>query len=199
MSLLYRFKSEKDRRLRSITAQLSDAGVTANEVTALGICLAIGSGLLAYSNHLYAAIIFFGASAGCDAVDGSLARASTKKTEFGLYFDGIADRFSELFLVTGAVLGAHVPLSAFVVVGGAFVLLLARVYGHVHKWGAIATTFGRPERLVLLVAGILSPAPMNMLLFFAAGISCVFASVQILMRACTRGAAVSGSLISDLN
>ena len=82
--------------------------------------------LLAYYDHLYAGLTFFAASAACDAVDGSIARASNRATEFGLYFDGVADRFSELFFVIGAVLGAHVPLSAFIVVRGAFALLLAR-------------------------------------------------------------------------
>ncbi len=80
----------------------------------------------------------------CDALDGSLARASNKRTEFGLYFYGIADRFSELFFVIGAVLGANVPPSAFVVVEGAFTLLFARAYSHAQKCGTTPTTFGRP-------------------------------------------------------
>ncbi len=124
--LACRFKPLKDSYLSSITAQLDGAGFTANEVTALGLCLALGAGLLAYYGHLYAGLALFAASAVCDALDGSLARASKTGTEFGLYFDGVADRFSELFFVVGAVLGAHVPSSAFVVVGGGFALLLAR-------------------------------------------------------------------------
>ena len=180
MSLLYRFKPQKDKYLRSIAARLGGAGITANEVTALGLCLALGSGLLAYRGHLYAGLGFFAASAVCDALDGSLARASNKQTEFGLYFDGIADRFSELFFVIGAVLGANVPPSAFVVVGGAFALLFVRAYGHEQKWGATPTTFGRPERLAFLIVGVLCPTPINTLLFVAAGLCCVFSCAQIL-------------------
>jgi phosphatidylglycerophosphate synthase len=180
MSLLYRFKPQKDSYLRSIAARLGGAGITANEVTVLGLCLALASGLLAYRGHLYAGLGFFAASAVCDALDGSLARASNKQTEFGLYFDGIADRFSELFFVIGAVLGANVPLSAFVVVGGAFALLSVRAYGHEQKWGTTTTTFGRPERLAFLIVGILCPTPINTLLFVAAGLCCIFSSAQIL-------------------
>jgi phosphatidylglycerophosphate synthase len=182
MSLLYRFKPQKDSYLRSITARLGGAGITANEVTALGLCLALVSGLLAYRGHLYLGIVCFAASAVCDALDGSLARASNKRTEFGLYFDGIADRFSELFFVLGAVLGANVPPSAFIVIGGAFMLLFARAYGHMQKWGAKPTAFGRPERLTLLVAGILCSNPIDTLLFVAAGLCCVFSSAQILVH-----------------
>jgi phosphatidylglycerophosphate synthase len=94
---------------------------------------------------------FFVASAACDALDGPLARALDRATEFGLYFDGVADRSSALFFVIGAALGAHVPPSAFIVVGAAFALLLARAYGHRHHWGTVRTTFGRPERLALNV------------------------------------------------
>jgi len=185
MSFLYRFKPQKDRYLSSIVAQLSSSRVTANEVTALGLCLALGSGLVAYYSHFYAGLALFFASAVCDALDGSLARVSKSRTEFGLYFDGVADRFSELFFVTGAVLGAHVPPSAFIVVGGSFILLFARVYGRAHQWDAVPTTFGRPERLALLVAGTLCPAPINTLLFVGAGLCCVFSSIQILGRGIT--------------
>jgi CDP-diacylglycerol---glycerol-3-phosphate 3-phosphatidyltransferase len=125
------------------------------------------------------------ASALCDALDGSLARISTMGTEYGLYFDGVTDRFSELLFVSGAVLGEQVPSSAFIVVGGSFALLLARIYGHVIQRGAVSTTFGRPERLALLLAGILCPAPINTLLFTIAGLCCVFSSVQILARGFT--------------
>ena len=159
--------------------------VTANEVTALGLCLALVAGLLVYCGYLYAGLTLFVASAACDALDGSLARASGRATEFGLYFDGVADRFSELFFVIGAVLGAQVPPSAFFVVGGAFTLLLARAYGHRHRWGTVPTTFGRPERLTLLVVGVLCPTPINTVLFVVAGLCCVFSSAQILARGIT--------------
>jgi CDP-diacylglycerol---glycerol-3-phosphate 3-phosphatidyltransferase len=185
MSLFYRFKPQKDSYLRAIDVQLDHAGITANGVTALGLCLALGAGLLAYYGHLYAGLTFFVASAACDALDGSLARALDRATEFGLYFDGVADRFSELFFVIGAVLGAHVPPSAFIVVGGAFALLLARAYGHRHHWGTVRTTFGRPERFPLLIVGVLCPTPINTVLFVAAGLSCVFSSAQIFARGIT--------------
>jgi phosphatidylglycerophosphate synthase len=182
MSLLYRFKPQKDSYVRPFVMQLRDAGVTANEVTALGLCLALGAGVLAYYDHLYAGLVLFVASASCDALDGSLARAARKSTAFGLYFDGVADRLAELFFIIGAVAGKDVPPSAFIVVAGAFLLLAARAYGHIRGWGTSSTTFGRPERLALLITGILCPDPINTLLFVASGVCCVFSSVQILTQ-----------------
>jgi phosphatidylglycerophosphate synthase len=181
MSLFYRYKPHKDTILLYVVTRLDRAGVTPNQITALGLCLAFSSGLAALRGHLYTGIILFAIAAFCDVLDGSVARGANRATEFGLYFDGISDRFSELFFVVGAVLGAGVPPSAFLVIGGAFTLLFARVYGRTHGRGSVFTTFGRPERLALLIAGALSPAPLNTVLFVAAALCCVVSSAQILV------------------
>jgi CDP-diacylglycerol--glycerol-3-phosphate 3-phosphatidyltransferase len=177
---LYRYKPHKDTVLLSVATRLDRAGVTPNQITALGLCFAFSSGLAALRGHLYTGIILFAIAAFFDVLDGSVARGANRSTEFGLYFDGIADRFSELFFVVGAVFGAGVPPSAFFVIGGAFTLLFARVYGRAHGRGPVFTMFGRPERLALLVVGILSPAPLNTVLFVAAALCCVISSAQIL-------------------
>ncbi len=182
MSLLYRFKPQKDRYLTVLAVHLASVGVTANEVTALGLCLALGAGIAAYNGLLYSGMALFVASALCDVLDGSLARTARKRTEFGLYFDGVADRFSEFFFVVGVVLGARVSSSASIVVAGAFLLLFARIYGYKKRCGPIPTTFGRPERLVFLVGGILCPAPLSTLLFVTAGLCCIVSAVQIVAR-----------------
>jgi archaetidylinositol phosphate synthase len=183
MSLLYRLKPQKDAYVKLVAIRLTSFGITANKITAFGLCLALCAGFVAYGGYLYAALVLFSCSALCDALDGSLARISSEQTEFGLYFDGVADRISELFFVGGVVLGARVPASAFAVVGGAFVLLFARVYGHTKNCGTVATTFGRPERLVLLVVAILCPPPLDAILFATAALGCVVSSTQIVTRA----------------
>jgi phosphatidylglycerophosphate synthase len=185
MSLLYRLKPQKDIYLKLVAIRLTSFGITANKITAFGLCLALCAGFVAHGGYLYAALVLFGCSALCDALDGSLARVSSEQTEFGLYFDGVADRFSELFFVGGAVLGAHAPASAFAVVGGAFVLLFARVYGHTRNCGTVPTAFGRPERLLLLVVAILCPPPLDAILFVAAGLGCVVSAAQIVARTTT--------------
>jgi phosphatidylglycerophosphate synthase len=190
MSLLYRFKPHKDTVLVSVATRLDRAGVTPNQITALGLCLAFSSGLAALRGHLYAGITLFAVAAFCDVLDGSVARGANRATEFGLYFDGISDRFSELFFVAGVVLGAGVPPSAFFVIGGAFMLLFARVYARTHGRGTVSTTFGRPERLALLIAGILCPAPLNTVLFVAAALCSVISSAQILALGRSRRAKI---------
>jgi phosphatidylglycerophosphate synthase len=114
-----------------------------------------------------------------DAVDGSFARACGLSTEFGRYFDSLCDRLSELVFVAGAVIGG-VSSSAFAVLAGSLFLMASRIYNHRKGLNSNAALFGRPERLALLIAGLLSPAPYNTALFLAAGFLCLVSSGQIL-------------------
>ena len=180
MSMLYAYKPLKDEILRSASCRLQAAGVTPNMVTAAGLLLSVCAGALAFSGHLYAGIALFIGGACLDAVDGSLARASGLNSEFGRYFDSICDRLSELVFVSGAVIGGA-PISAFIVVIGSFVLLASRIYNHRKGLNSNAAMFGRPERLTLLVAGLLAPAPYNLILFMITGFLCLVSSAQVVV------------------
>ncbi|WP_424359833.1 CDP-alcohol phosphatidyltransferase family protein [Methanocella sp. MCL-LM] len=182
MSLLYRYKPQKDALLRSASQALLEAGVTPNMVTAAGLALSAAGGIVAMSGHLHAGIAIFLTGAFLDALDGSLARCTGRCTEFGKYFDSFSDRCSELLFVAGAVIGG-VPASAFAVVAGSLALLATRVYNHRKGLNSNAAMFGRPERLALLVAGLLAPAPFNTVLFAVAGFFCIVSSAQALASA----------------
>ncbi|MGA9141433.1 MAG: CDP-alcohol phosphatidyltransferase family protein, partial [Methanocella sp.] len=56
----------------------------------------------------------------------------------------------------------------------------SRIYNHRKGLNSNAAMFGRPERLALLIAGLLSPAPYNTVLFLVAGFLCLISSGQIL-------------------
>jgi CDP-diacylglycerol---glycerol-3-phosphate 3-phosphatidyltransferase len=179
MSMLYTFKPMKDSVLQPLSRLLLAAGITPNMVTAGGLILSAAAGLAALTGHLYAGIALFLAGACLDAFDGSFARACGLTSEFGRYFDSISDRCSELLFVAGAVAGG-VPASALAVVAGSFVLLASRVYNHRKGLNSDAAMFGRPERLAILILGLLAPAPYNIVLFAIACALCLVSTVQIL-------------------
>ena len=178
MSLLYVFKPHKDRVLGPVSGILHRAGVTPNMVTSAGLLLSVIAGLFAASGQLYAGIAVFLAGACMDTLDGSLARTGGKSTEFGRYFDSVCDRLSELAFVAGAVLGGA-PVTAFIVLGGSYTLLASRIYNHRKGLNSNAAMFGRPERLGLLIAGLLAPAPYNLGFFTTAGLLCVISAVMV--------------------
>lgn len=179
MSRLYALKPEKDRLLGGLSRALCAAGVTPNMVTATGFLLSVAAGLLAMAGHLDTGILVFLLAAGLDAVDGSLARSCGLASEFGRYFDSACDRLSEIAFCAGAVLGGA-PSSVFIVVAGSLLLFASRVYRHLKGLDSNAATFGRPERLGLLVVGLLCPAPLDTLVFIVAGFLCLVSSVQAL-------------------
>lgn len=187
MSMLYAYKPLKDRALYPVCHILLALGVTPNAVTATGLIMSLIAGLLAASGHLYMAIMIFAACACLDALDGSMARAHGISTEFGRYFDSISDRLSELALVAGAVIGGA-PAEAYIVVAGSYLLLASRIYNHRRGMNSDAALFGRPERLTLLVAGLMAPAPYGLALFAIAGLLCVV-SFALVMTSGMRGVA----------
>ncbi len=186
LSLLYVLKPQKDRALCSASHILLAMGTTPNMVTAAGLLMSVTAGLLAASGHLYAGISFFIIGACLDAVDGSFARACGLSSEFGRYFDSMCDRLSELVFITGAVVGG-VPSSAFTVIAGSLFLLASRIYNHRKGLSSDAAMFGRPERLTLLIAGLLSPAPYDTALFLVAGFLCLVSSTQALASCIVAG------------
>lgn len=191
MSILYILKPQKDRALRPVSLALGKAGVTPDMVTACGLFLSVAAGLLALTGYLYAGIVVFLAGACLDAVDGSLARACGRCTEFGRYFDSVCDRLSELAFVAGAVAGGA-PAAAFLVIVGSYVLLLARIYNHRKGLDSNAATFGRPGRLALLVAGLLVPEPCGTVLFAIAGLLGVVSALQVILSGLRRSETSEG-------
>ncbi|MGA9139229.1 MAG: CDP-alcohol phosphatidyltransferase family protein, partial [Methanocella sp.] len=164
MSMLYALKPQKDRTLQSVSHVLMALGVTPNMVTAAGLSMSVIAALLAASGHLYAGILFFIVGACMDALDGSFARACGLTSEFGRYFDSVCDRLSEIVFIAGAVVGG-VSSSTIAVIAGSLLLMASRIYNHRKGLNSNAAMFGRPERLALLIAGLLSPAPYNTVLF----------------------------------
>lgn len=179
MSFLYAYKPLKDRMLCPLSRALVAAGLTPNVITALGLLICTAAGIAALYGHLYAGIALFVFGACFDALDGSVARVSGKCSEFGRYFDSISDRLSELLFVAGAVLGGA-PSEALMVVAGSFMLLGSRIYNHKKGFDSNAALFGRPERLMLLMTGLVLPHSVNSLLFAAAFMLCIVSSVHAL-------------------
>lgn len=192
MSWLYGFKPQKDRALYSASHILLAAGVTPNMVTAAGLIMSVVAGLFALSGHIYMGISLFVMGACLDAMDGSFARSCGLSSEFGRYFDSVCDRLSELAFVAGAIVGGA-PVTAFIVIGGSYILLAARIYNHKKGLSSDAAMFGRPERMALLVTGLLSPAPYNSMLFMAAGLLCLISSAQALFSSIRAEKHIGGS------
>jgi CDP-diacylglycerol--glycerol-3-phosphate 3-phosphatidyltransferase len=77
------------------------AKVKANWLTTAGFIFGLGAGVLFATNHFFWGGLVALLSAICDAIDGSLARRSGNATKFGMFYDSVLDRYSELAMFIG--------------------------------------------------------------------------------------------------
>lgn len=86
---------------RWVAHRLVDAGISANAVTALGLLLSgVAACLAAAGRHLAAGLVLVAAGL-LDGLDGSVARASDRQSQFGAFWDSTLDRLSESVVCLG--------------------------------------------------------------------------------------------------
>ncbi len=161
------------RLVEHVMRPLANLGITPNMLTLTGLLLtAFTAGVIAF-NHLRIGGLLVLAAGIFDMFDGAMARVSQKSSKFGAFFDSTLDRYSEGILLLGVIIYAQVHLpqqtvafgtitTAQLVVWLAYVAALSSLMvsytraraeglGLECKVGLLA----RPERVILLAAGLL--------------------------------------------
>lgn len=154
--------------VQPLARKLSAAGITANQVTIAGLCTAlVGAGLIG-GGFLIAGGILFLAGAFFDLMDGVLARAQERATEFGAFLDSSLDRIGEGFVFAALVL--HFArqddpwMAALTVIAltGAFLTSYTRARAEGLGLTCTVGLVTRAERVLILgiglVAGLAAPA-----------------------------------------
>lgn len=86
---------------RKVAKIFSYLPLTPNQYTALTIVFAFFAFLFLIKSRIIISLILFIFASFLDFVDGAVARYKRLSTKFGAYFDTIADRFVEFFLLFG--------------------------------------------------------------------------------------------------
>ncbi len=146
----------------ALVRPLARAGVTPDHLTWAGLAVAGLAGLVApWRPEAAGFLVLLGGL--LDTLDGSLARATGCVTRRGAFLDSTLDRYAE-FLVIAGVWGRCVRtgwelaggVSALLAVQGSLMVSYARAraegLGHPLRGGV----FERPERLLVLAAGLLA-------------------------------------------
>lgn len=80
---------------------LARAGIHPNILSIAGLLLSVGAGLIyCHGSFFWAAWVVVLAGI-CDTLDGSIARQTNKKSDFGAFFDSTLDRYSDMFILIG--------------------------------------------------------------------------------------------------
>ncbi len=128
-------------------------GVKPNHVTYASLVLATASAISFATGHFVAGAWIFGLAAGCDALDGLLARQSGQSSQSGAFIDSFVDRLSEGVVYLGLAYwgqGGWLTWTAVLAIIGSFSVSYARARGE--SLGVFCTggLMQRPERMVVL-------------------------------------------------
>jgi CDP-diacylglycerol--glycerol-3-phosphate 3-phosphatidyltransferase len=146
-----------------LVAWLQGTGITPNTLTYIGFALTlVTAGLLATGYFRAGALLLFVASA-FDMLDGSLARATAQSSPFGAFLDSTLDRYSEsiTFLAlaifySGAGAARTELVLIFVILIGSLMVSYTRARAEALNIECKAGMLQRPERVVLLIFGLLT-------------------------------------------
>ena len=160
--------------VNAIVRWLQRVGVTPNMVSFAGFALTIGAAALLATGNLRIGGGLLWVAAMFDMVDGTLARASENESKFGAFLDSTLDRYSESITFLGLVVyyanagdaQTHLLL-IFLTLIGSWAVSYTRARAEGLDIECKVGILQRPERLVLLIAGLILGLVLPVLWFLA--------------------------------
>lgn len=177
----------------------SHLGISPNAWTIISIIPAIlGFIAIAYYQNLPAALIMFILAGFMDAIDGAVARVTSRVSALGAFLDGIIDRYVEILIYLG--------LLIFLLGRNEFFLINNAIWVSLLIFGALMPTYvtayadhrklvtetaylkkmggliERPERLILIYFALIAGIYNLEYLIFILAITAVLANFTVLQR-----------------
>jgi CDP-diacylglycerol--glycerol-3-phosphate 3-phosphatidyltransferase len=158
------FKDNARRLLDPVVSFLGSLGVSPMLVSVFGLVFSFYGATMVARGLLFWGGVWLLVAGLCDVLDGSLARSRGMESRFGAFIDSTFDRISELAYLSALIVyyvtrpqgySASLIVLVCVVLGASFLISYTRArlegLGYECKVGLME----RPERLTLLIAGLL--------------------------------------------
>ncbi len=155
-------KEKTQEILKPFAEDIGRLGISPNLVTVLGFVFSVVSGILLAFGNLLAGGIFLALSGSCDVLDGILARTVKRTSKLGAFLDSFLDRYADFFPLAGLSYLGHsrgedlILLGALFSILGSFTTSYARARAESLGIDCKKGFFERPERVILLIAGVLT-------------------------------------------
>ena len=139
---------------------LGKVGITADQLTALGVCISALAALAVASGRPLVGALLLGASAIPDLLDGAVAKAQGTSSPRGAFFDSVSDRVSDSLVLGGvawylaSVDGGHAALLPFAVLAASNLVSYERARAESLGFTARGGLMERAERMILLGLGM---------------------------------------------
>jgi CDP-diacylglycerol--glycerol-3-phosphate 3-phosphatidyltransferase len=158
--MLSHYKTPLARLGDPVARVLLRARLRPNHLTVVGLGVSIGAACAMAQGQLRLAALLLVVAGLCDFFDGALARLANSVSAFGAFLDSVVDRYSDQVILLGAVLyygrlddtpGVGLTLATLVgTVMVSYTKARAQSIGVSCEIGLME----RPERLILLIAGL---------------------------------------------
>jgi phosphatidylglycerophosphate synthase len=156
---------EWGRRVARRVAQIfARTPITPNMLTLFGFVLNVVVAILLATGNLVAGGIMIIVAGLFDMLDGALAKVKGQTTDFGAFLDSVVDRYSEATVLLGLLLyyygqpnqqgGTEIVL-IYVILVGSMMISYARARAGALQIRNEVGLMARPERIILLAAGLL--------------------------------------------
>jgi CDP-diacylglycerol--glycerol-3-phosphate 3-phosphatidyltransferase len=150
---------------RTVAVGIGRTGVTPNALTVIGLVLNVVVAAVLAAGYLAVGGALLLAAGAFDMLDGALARSTGQMTKFGAFLDSTLDRYSELIVFGGLLL--HFQASGllveatlvFAAAAGSVMVSYARARAEALGFNCEVGWLPRPERILLLAAGLLLGYP----------------------------------------
>jgi CDP-diacylglycerol--glycerol-3-phosphate 3-phosphatidyltransferase len=153
--------------------RLARHGVSANQVTCLGVLLAAGTGVCIGLGFFWAGIALLTVGGLMDTLDGMVAKAAGTASKKGAFFDSVADRVADGFIFGGVAwylaAGRDPRLSVvpFAILGVSALISYERAKGESLGYDAKGGLMERAERLILLGVALLMHEVFGQVVFMS--------------------------------
>jgi len=144
-----------------IGTRLVGMGVTANQVTVVGILLAAATGVMIGLGHFWLGIALLTVGGLMDTLDGVVAKAAGTASKRGAFFDSVSDRVADGLIFGGLAWyfasgsQPRLALLPFAIFGVSTVISYERAKGESLGYDAKGGLMERAERLILLGVALL--------------------------------------------
>ncbi len=165
-------------------------GLTPNQVSLLGIALALFSSITYWKWQLHSlfsilAPLLLLASGFCDALDGALARLYGETTAFGGFLDSLLDRYADAVIIGGIILGGLCnPIWGLVALTGSLMVSYARA--RAEAAGVKMESVGiaeRAERIVIITIASFLNLAWSETLGWSVIVLAILTNLTVLQRA----------------
>src|SRR5437868_922326 len=157
----------------SVARTIAYPAITPNLLTVIGFLLTCGVALLiADGRELLGGVLVILVGL-FDMLDGAMARVSGRKTRFGGFLDSTLDRCSEAVLLAGVFWAHQSPQMGLLVIwvlAGSLMVSYTRARAEALQVDCEVGLLPRPQRVVVLAAGLIAGSVISILVPVALGV-----------------------------